>query len=436
MWYGLVMVITSLISTERQAHEAEGAIAQLDAALTSEQVLKTIVEGLPHKVIGGIRRSIETERNERAASLAAYQYAKTGDFSPLRALAGNDLGTFLIVARIIKGLSQKELARKLGLREQSIQRWEAERYRTITLSNYLKVSQTLGVVWQPEFPSKGAWPPIYDVSRDQLLKVVRHARDHGWLDVPDSSDEHAIATLVRYVGDHVIKYGTPSLLRTGLNVKDQSQDWALLSWKAQVTRQAEAIILDHRPRFSLLKMPWLLELVRLSQFADGPVRARQLLLEHGIVLVVEPQISGMSVDGAAFLVDDVPVIGMTLLRDTIDNFWFTLLHEVAHVLLHHRTGLSTGFFDDTSLSSLDDFEREANEFAQNLLIPDEIWTRSPARIAKGPEPVESLAKQLKISPAIIFGRIRMERDNYSIFSDKIGRGAVRKQLLNKNRSSA
>ena len=119
-----------------------------------------------------------------------------------------------------------------------------------------------------------------------------------------------------------------------------------------------------------------------------------MLLEHGIVLVIEPQITGMKVDGAAFLVDGAPVIGVTLLKDTVDNFWFTLLHEIAHVVLHYRTGLSSGFFDDMAATEVDEMEEEANAFAGNLLLPDEVWTRSPARIAKTAEPVERLAQQL------------------------------------------
>ncbi|PXW61330.1 HTH-type transcriptional regulator/antitoxin HigA [Methylobacterium sp. B4] len=389
------------------------------------------MEGLPQGVLQGVRRSLTTELSELQLSLKSYIQARTGDFTLLRKQAGNDLGTYLIAARIIKGLSQKELARKLGLREQAIQRWESERYRSISLFNYQKVARTLGVHWQvnDSAAADAVWHPAYDINRSDLSKVVRHARRHAWIDISDTSDENAISTLVRYVGDHVNRYGTPSLLRTGLNVGDCSQDWSLLSWKAQVTRRAEALIASSKPRYYPLNVSWLMELVRLSVLADGPLRARQLLHDNGIVLIAEPQIPGMNVDGAAFLVDSTPVIGLTLLRDSIDNFWFTLLHEVGHVILHYRTGLSSGFFDNFESQEVDEFENEANQFAGNLLIPDEIWSRTPARIAKNAEPVEKLATQLRINPAIIFGRIRMEREDYSIFSNKIGRGTVRKLLL-------
>jgi HTH-type transcriptional regulator / antitoxin HigA len=428
------MVAAMLISNDRQARDAGLTIAELDRALSSDQALRSIVEGLPREVVGGVQRSLTTERRELASLLEAYERAKTGDFSVLRERAGNDPGALLIVARITKGLSQKDLARKLGLREQAIQRWESEKYRSISLSNYQKVASVLGVTWSIDIstPLKEKWGLSIETPRSEVAKVLRHARDNKWLEIDHPSDENAIAALVRYVGDHVIRYGTPSLLRTGMNVVDHSQDWSLLAWKAQVTRRAERIIQTQRPQYRPINVSWLVDLVRLSALSDGPRRARELLEENGIVLVAEPHVPGMSVDGAAFLVDEVPVIGLTLLRDTLDNFWFTLLHEVGHIVLHYRTGLSSGFFDDVTSSEIDEIEEEANAFASNLLIPEEVWERSPARISKSPEPMEKLAAQLGISAAIIFGRVRMERQNYTLFSNKIGRGTVRGQLLASN----
>ncbi|MFC7663065.1 ImmA/IrrE family metallo-endopeptidase [Methylorubrum suomiense] len=154
-----------------------------------------------------------------------------------------------------------------------------------------------------------------------------------------------------------------------------------------------------------------------------------MLLTKGIVLVAERQIPGMRVDGAAFLVDGIPVIGLTLRRDTIDNFWFTLLHEVGHALLHYRSGLNVGFFDDVERPSLEEVELEANEFASNLLIPEEKWKRSPARISKSTGPIEKFAREMNINSAIVFGRIQKERNNYTIFSDLLGKGTVRNQLI-------
>jgi HTH-type transcriptional regulator/antitoxin HigA len=421
----------SIVSNDRQAREVSATLLQINHALSSEQILKSIVEGLPREVIEGVRRSLTTEKRELSELLKAYEDAKKGDFELLGLRAGNDLGAFLVVARIRKGWSQKQLARNLGQREQAIQRYEAEKYRSISLAGLLRVASALGVRLSADLSAtlRDAWTPSYEISPAEALKILKHARSHGWLENDAESDENAIGQLKRYIAEHVGEYGTPSLLRTGLNVEDHSEDWTLLSWKAQVTRCAKIIIRNERPRYRPLNMSWLMTLVRLSSMEDGPARAQGLLLEHGIVLVAEPYISGMKVDGAAFLVGDVPVIGVTLLRDSLDNFWFTLLHEVAHVILHYRTGLASGFFDDVETSHVDEFEDEANRFSSNILIPEELWSRSPARIAKTAEPIERLARQLGISAAIIFGRIRMERKNFAIFSDRIGRGMVRKQFI-------
>ncbi|MBB5412160.1 HTH-type transcriptional regulator/antitoxin HigA [Paraburkholderia sp. HC6.4b] len=429
--YNSLMSPVTLISNERQARETAALIEQIGEALSSEQTLKSIVEGLPREVIDGVRRSLSTERQELAEILAAYQNAKEGDFELLKRKAENDLGEVLIVARIAKDWSQKDLARKLGLREQAIQRYESERYRSISLAGYIRVARALDVDLAADIRpvNENRWAPSFEVSPAEAQKVLKHARAHGWLQGDNGSDENGISQLVKHVAEHVEMHGTPSLLRTGLNVKHHSEDWTLLSWKAQVTRKAKAVIDRDKLKYRPLDVSWLKDLVRLSKLDDGPAQAGDLLRQHGIVLIAERNIPGMNVDGAAFLVDHIPVIGLTLLRDALDNFWFTLMHEVGHVILHYRTGLAAGFFDDVESVEVDEFEEEANRFASNMLIPEELWSRSPARIAKTADPIERFADQLGISPAIVFGRIRMERKNYALFSDKIGRNKVRRQLL-------
>lgn len=418
---------SNIIVTERQARDVEAEIELISEALSSEQTLKAIIEGLPKEAIEGIRRSLSTEKRELSKKLEAYRNAQNGDVELMQRQVGDDLGDLLILARLAQKWTQKDLARKLGLQEQAIQRWESERYRSINLASYMKVARALSLDLSANLlsPEVARWLPPFDLNPTEAQKVLKHAKENGWLEDP-SSDENGIKRLIRYVSEHVGRYGTPSLLRTGINVRDHSEDWVLLSWKAQVTRRAEKIIDAIRPRYRPLDLAWLKQLASLSQLRDGPLKAQELLREHGIILVVERNIPGMEVDGAAFLVDGIPVIGITLRRDAIDNFWFTLMHEVAHVILHYRTGLASGFFDDMEHEDVDEFEEEANSFASNMLLPEEIWLRSPARIAKTILPIENLAKQLGIATAIICGRIRFERKNYAIFSDKIGRGTIRK----------
>lgn len=420
-----------IISNERQARDTAALVENIDQALSSEELLRNLAEGLPPQVVEGLRKSLLNERRELLAALAAYEGAKGGNTDQFQSRAAHDPGVTLIVARISKGWSQKELARRLFIPEQQVQRYEAERYRSTSLGNLVRVARALGVRIKTDLSNtvEERWLPSYEMSSAEAQKILKHARQNDWVERSGRTDEDTIADLKRTVAEHVAEHGVPSLLRTGLNVEDHSRDWLLLTWKAQVTRRAKQIIQNNKPKYRPLEVRWLKDLVHLSALPDGIERASKVLLDHGIVLVAEPNIPGMKVDGAAFLIGDTPVIALTLLRDSVDNFWFTLLHEVAHIILHYRTGLSAGFFDDSDNPNLDELEDEADDFAQNLIIADEMWVRSAARISKAPEPVVKLAQQTKIAPEILFGRIRKERSNYAIFSDRIGQGSVRKHFF-------
>jgi hypothetical protein len=62
----------------------------------------------------------------------------------------------------------------------------------------------------------------------------------------------------------------------------------------------------------------------------------------------------------------------TQVSDRFDNFWFTLLHELAHVAAHLTNGTEV-IFDDLEIGSDLDIEQEADEMARVALIPDELW---------------------------------------------------------------
>jgi HTH-type transcriptional regulator/antitoxin HigA len=425
------------ILNEREARETKTAIAEITRALSSKEYFATIIAGLPTEVVNGYRRALSAQKAELKAMLEAYENAKAGQHSELQRRAGNDPGSALIVARIIRGYSQKEFARRVGLKEQQIQRYEADQYRAISLANFKRLAYALGARLELYISDERDpwWRGGQDITRTysaaEIKKIIKHAKDNGWFegdnigDVDNSGSNY----LQYYISRHILDYGSPALFRTGINVEDVSEDLDLIAWKARVTRLAENIIGKQKLIYSGLDISWLQHLVHLSQHDNGPALARDYLLERGIVLVVESQIPGLKLDGAAFLVGGTPVISLTLRRDTIDNFWFTLLHEVAHIVLHYRMGLDHGFFDDTERAVVDEIEQEANYFAGNMLIPNERWKRSAARLSKTAAPIEKFAAELGIHPAIVFGRIQKERGDYAIFSEKLGRGLVRKWLI-------
>jgi len=158
--------------------------------------------------------------------------------------------------------------------------------------------------------------------------------------------------------------------------------------------------------------------------------AVELLKKHGIAVIIEPQLKGTMLDGAALKeVDGTPIIALTLRYDRVDNFWFTLVHEMVHVW-KHIDDASEAILDDLEHGSTDKRESEANRIARDAFIPRAMWKRTDAYLKPSRETIINLAKELKIHPAIIAGRLRKEAGNYNQFTDLIGQGMVRAQLEN------
>jgi HTH-type transcriptional regulator/antitoxin HigA len=152
--------------------------------------------------------------------------------------------------------------------------------------------------------------------------------------------------------------------------------------------------------------------------------AVEYLEKHGIAVVIEPHLKGTLLDGAALNdIDGTPIVGITLRHDRLDNFWFTLLHEVAHLWKH--VGTDEAFLDDLDTSSEDRREAEANRLAKEAFIPRMLWKRSDAFIAPSKESIDKLSRELKIHPSVIAGRLRRETGNYRVFGDLIGLNQVR-----------
>lgn len=169
-------------------------------------------------------------------------------------------------------------------------------------------------------------------------------------------------------------------------------------------------------------------LVRLSVEAQGARLAREKLSEFGVPLVVLPHLPGTHLDGAALRRSDgVPVIALTLRRDRIDNFWFTLIHECVHVS-RHLSDSKPVIFDDLEISSSELIEQEADAGAAEALIPISVWANFPDSEFTSTADVLELARRANVHPAIVAGRWQMRNRDFRKFSKLLGHGQVRKEF--------
>ncbi len=210
---------------------------------------------------------------------------------------------------------------------------------------------------------------------------------------------------------------------------------ALQAWCLHILCKARCAGLEGIYESGTIDLVFLRNLARLSTFDDGPRRAREKLAKHGIALVVAAHLPKTHLDGAAlWTVERVPVVGMTVRHDRLDNFWFCLLHELAHLGRHFPDGNGEVFIDDLQLRERhherdDEREREADEWAQEALIPSEIWDEHPAQDDRSVRNVLSLARKADVHPAIVAGRIRHESRNYRLLSQFVGAREVGPLLM-------
>ena len=90
-------------------------------------------------------RGIESQLREMREALASYDALRNAKALVEPVCALTDIPRALVKARIMRGLTQRELAQRLHLKSQQIQRYESTEYKSASLSRLAAVADVLGV---------------------------------------------------------------------------------------------------------------------------------------------------------------------------------------------------------------------------------------------------------------------------------------------------
>ena len=422
-----------MIMNERQYRITKVKISEFTEAVNSfdldEATQRTGSPVLAKAEIDALRSEVDALSDQ----LKEYEALKSGAVSVLEADSLEALPILLIRARIARGLSQRQLAEAIGLKEQQIQRYESDRYATANIKRLEEVAKALGLCISEiaEFrPAPGLdVTPHSEIQWDQF--PVKEMYRRHWFEGFDSSLSAAMSHGVELTREFIQKAmprRQPAFLRHKARFGTEMNQYALWAWQCRITLLAR----DAHPPTSFsrnsLSSDWFRELMKLSREDDGPCRAKNALLEIGIPLVVEPHLLQTYLDGVAFLLPSgSPIIGMTLRYDRLDNFWFVLIHELVHVRDHLRKGKLEEIFDDLEAVP-NELEKNTDQRAGGIMIPDDLWETALPRYLRTKESVIDFAQEIGVHPAIVAGRIQKEANNYVILSNLVGRGEVRKQF--------
>lgn len=319
-----------------------------------------------------------------------------------------------------QGLRQKDIADLLGGKNRASE--VLARKRPLTLPMIRAIHDKLAIPSELLIREPAAtYGKTEEIDESEIPVGLLVKR--GWIESTE-----AISGLLR---QFYAPAGSPVLLRHtltfGANAKtNRTNVWLWLSRVREVA--ASRTYLEGKYRRDDINQELLRYIVKLSWMDKGPRLAKEFLEERGVALVIEPHLPSTHMDGAAMLGrNGAPVIGLTLREDRIDNFWYTLIHELVHVWKHLDMNKCPTIVDENIEKSDDTqkIEREANDLAAETLLPHAIWRRSEAFSKPSSKSILELASRLQISPAIVAGRVRYERKNYSQFSNLVGYRSVR-----------
>jgi len=416
-----------MIYSEKQYSVSTAQAAKLRDALSAAQNRQSDQLWLKQAEIDALKSQI----SDIEAELAEYDMLKSGQVSFSKTYSLEDLPRVLVQARIAARMSQTDLAEKLNMKPQQVQRYEATDYMGANLARLVEVSRALGVKASGTFEgSKQSGSIFFWRNSEEIVWAqfpYKEMMKRKWFTVPRNANPVDCAK--HYFLQAAGPQFATALHRKKMHSGNVPNDYALLAWQARILERARNSAAHGELTEFDLNDSWLNELAILTKCKDGPFRAKQLLAAKGIVLIVERHLPGSYLDGAAMLGNEGrPVIGLTLRYDRLDNFWFVLLHELGHVFLHLFDGLRYDFFDEEGTSDNDSIEMEADKFALEVLIPEALWDQCLSRFAISEEAVRIDADRLGIDPSIVAGRIRKERSDYTILNNLIGQGQVRSQF--------
>ena len=127
------------------------------------------------------------------------------------------------------------------------------------------------------------------------------------------------------------------------------------------------------------------------------------LATAGIVVVAWPEVPGARVNGATrWISPNKALIQLSLRHRWSDIFWFTLFHEIGHLLIH---GKKDTFINDRGPHS--GAEQEADAFASRTLIPPKFEPRLGELMTN--EDVTAFAAEIGIAPGIVVGRLQHDK---------------------------
>lgn len=192
------------------------------------------------------------------------------------------------------------------------------------------------------------------------------------------------------------------------------QTWLLLNWLAISKTKVQA---SYKKGDGLKAADSIAKMANTHTLSIQSMK--QCLNQYGILYVEVEKLEKVPVDAYSTFVDGHPAVTVTYRYNDMDKLAFDVLHELCHIEKHLSDEQKAFISIEGTLYSTDPREKEANEFARQQLIPDDVWAGilrvgsssiSPHKIVKT---IAQEAEHRGISPSIAISRYKHDTHWYN-----------------------
>lgn len=309
-----------------------------------------------------------------------------------------------------RGMSQKEFAARMDLSEKHVSKLINGEVQ-LTPDVAVRLETVLGV------PAK-FWNNLEAVYREKLLKVVEeNAMDedemiaqrfpytemvkYGWIPITRNLKEKVVR-LRQFFG--VVKLsllGDAQITKIAcrrLAITEKS-DLALMAWAQEAkiqARETQTSQIDIKGLVSAIPEIRKMTVMKPEEFCP---KIKIMLENCGIALVFLQHLKGSFLQGASFLDGNKIVVGLTARGKDADKFWFSLFHELAHIVLGHISKIN---------GTTDQDEKDADNWSADTLIDPAEFAYFKRGKDYSKRNVLAFAEKQEIAPGIVVGRMQRE----------------------------
>ena len=308
-----------------------------------------------------------------------------------------------------RGMTQKEFAARMGISAKHASQLVNGEVQ-LTPDMALRLEYVLGV------PAK-FWLNLEAIYQEKCARIQTEndmatdeeiAKKFPYSDMVSFGWIAAAASLVEKVYNLRVFFGVARLtalsnllpyMKCRRVSSSEKADYALAAWAQQAKVEARDVPVSP---ISLAKLKSVIPQMRAMTLEPPEVfcgKLQTLMAQCGVALVLLPHLPGSYLHGATFYDGDKIVMGLTVRGKDADRFWFSLFHELAHILKGH---ISHPEGPDEAQ------EDEANQIASNILIPPSDLERFAQANDFDSDAVIRFASNIGIAPGIVVGRLQKE----------------------------